>query len=243
MNLANSADVNFRAVDRLVRRDPILAARVLAVANSPMYRSQQEITSLRTAMMTMGWTVVREILWQVLAESHVFRGGRRKHFAGLRQHAVGVAHITRQLCRRLSCDSEYSFVCGLLHDLGRPLAMQVLAGHPEIAPSPDDAARIVDALHTKVGERVAEVWGLPELVGTTARHHHDFDDGVLRLEEPPRMVQVVAAAERLADHHGIGRDESPIDPAQSPILSGLGFGPSDIEELIELTHEVRLQVC
>ena len=242
MNLANSPDVNFRAVDRLVRRDPILAARVLAVANSPLYRAKQEITSLRTAMMTMGWNVVREILWQVLAESHVFRGGRRRKFAGLRQHAVGVAHITRQLCQRLSCDSEYSFVCGLLHDLGRPLTLQVFAVNPEIAPAAESIDSVCDALHTQTGARVADAWGLPQMVKTTIQHHHDFDDGVLRLEDPPLMARIVAGAERLSDHHGVGRDENPIDPNNAPVLQGLGFSGSDIEELIELTHDVRLQV-
>ena len=208
MRLANTADVAFKDVDRIVRRDPIIAARVLAVANSPAFSSQPRVMSLRTSMMVLGWHNLRDVLWQVVAEAQVFRGGSRRFLQRLRVHAVGTAHITRMLCRLLSIDTEQSFVAGLLHDIGRPLALELL---PPDGLDGLDPQSLLTAVHTQVGYRIADAWNLPVVVAQVARDHHD-DPGSFG-DEPTPMALVVAAAERIGDHHGLGHDPVTLDPA------------------------------
>ena len=246
MRLANTPDVTFRDVDRVVRRDPIIAARVLAVANSSAFSSQDRVMSLRTAMMILGWTALRDVLWQVVAEAHVFRsGGSRRYLQQLRLHAVATAHTTRILCRELSVDTEHAFVCGLLHDLGRPLALEMIAG--ESWSELDDMPGVLDAVHTEIGSRVAEVWNLPASVAEVARHHHDYDisRALAPCSETPPMSLVVAAAERIVYHHGLGPRQVPLlaqDPHAATLFSRLGLAPADVEALLARAGDMRAQI-
>lgn len=176
MKLANHPEAAFRDVDAVVRRDPVLAARVLSVANSPLYRPPAPITSLRMAMIRLGWSHLREILMQAVAESHIFRHGPRRELVAARLHSVAVAHVHRHLAHLGGFDGEHAFACGLLHDLGRPMGYAALAepGAPMLTPAERDSA--VDAVHTIVGARVAQTWNLPDVVARVCRGHHETSD-------------------------------------------------------------------
>ena len=244
MRLANTPDVTFRDVDRVVRRDPIIAARVLAVANSAAFTSHDRVISLRTAMMILGWSTVRDILWQVVAEAHVFRSGRpRRYLQQLRLHAVATAHVTRMLCRELNIDAEHAFVCGLLHDLGRPLALELVADNDTADLEAVQAS--LDVVHGEVGARVVEAWSLPEILIEVVRHHHDYDVRLAPCADVPPMSLVVAAAERVVEHHGLGtRALTPTapDPRAATLFACLGLAPHDVEDLVARTEDMRSKI-
>jgi putative nucleotidyltransferase with HDIG domain len=235
MELANRNDAQFREVDRVVRHDPVLAARVLAVANSPLFRPPGPITSLRVALLRLGWTNLRSILLQAIAETHVFPRGPRREIANARTHAVAVAHIHRQLAQQLGLDGEHAFACGLLHDLGRPMLYATLSAKD--APSIDKDARIgiVDRLHCFVGERVARTWGLPDVVARACRNHHDepIEGSVSHVGST-----TIAISEALADRCGLG--SAPLlepEPAAA-LLRKLDLSDTDLAALV--TRAVEL---
>jgi putative nucleotidyltransferase with HDIG domain len=246
MRLANTAEVTFRDVDQVVRRDPIIAARVLSVANSSAFGPPDRVMSLRTAMMILGWTTVRDVLWQVVAEAHVFRSGlSRRYLQDLRLHAVTTAHVTRMLCRELNVDTEHAFVCGLLHDLGRPLALEIVAG--EHGSTFDEVAQALDEVHTEVGARIAVVWNLPASVAEVAGHHHDYDTQrpLAPCSDEVPMSLVVAAADRIAQHHGPGPRQVPLstsDPHTVTLFSRLGLTPADVEDLLRGSEQLRARI-
>jgi len=214
MDLANRSDAPFRDVDRVIRHDPVLAARVLSVANSPLFRPPGPITSLRVALLRLGWTNLRSILLQAVAEAHVFPRGPRRDIATARTHAVAVAHIHRQLAHSLGLDGEHAFACGLLHDLGRPMLFALLSSPSAPAVDRDRRVDVVDRLHCLVGDRVARRWNLPEVVARTCRSHHD---------EPPDGsasqigATTIAVSEALAERCGLG--SAPVlEPAPAAAL-------------------------
>lgn len=177
LKLSTRPEAAFRDVDAVVRRDPILAARVLSVANSPLYRPPTPITSLRTALIRLGWSHLREILMQAVAESHIFRHGPRRELSAARVHSVAVAHVHRHIAYLAGLDGEHAFACGLLHDLGRPMAYAALTDKNAPPLTALERATTVDAIHTIVGERVARSWNLPDVVARVCRSHHDETDG------------------------------------------------------------------
>lgn len=223
--LASHEEVPYRQVDAVIRREPLVSARILAVANSARFRLDVPLISLRSAMMRLGWTTLREVLWQVLADSQVFHGPERAKLAQLRTHCTWVAQCTRMLATHLGIDTEYAYAAGLLHDLGRPLARQALLECPELRA---DAHRqdLIDALHCPVGERVAQAWNLPAVIVQTVGSHH-------RLERPGTdpLVWVVAAAERFGDHHQIAGRSGPLDP-EEPLFARIGLSPPEVLDLL-----------
>jgi putative nucleotidyltransferase with HDIG domain len=194
--------------------------------------------------MILGWSTVRDILWQVVAEAHVFRsGGSRRYLQQLRLHAVATAHITRMLCRELNVDTEHAFVCGLLHDLGRPLALELLVDTDEA--ELDDVHATLDLVHGEVGARVVQAWSLPEILIEVVRHHHDYDAPLAPCADVPPMSLVVAAAERIVDHHDLGTRppaRTAPDPRTATLFARLGLGPDDVESLIVRTEDIRSKI-
>jgi putative nucleotidyltransferase with HDIG domain len=201
MDLANRNDAQFREVDRVVRHDPVLAARVLSVANSPLFRPPGPITSLRVALLRLGWTNLRSILLQAIAEAHVFPRGPRREIASARLHAVAVAHLHRYLAQSLGLDGEHAFACGLLHDLGRPMLFAVLSTKDAPVVDKDVRTIAVDRLHCHVGARVARRWNLPDVVARACRSHHDepSEGSISHIGST-----TIAIAEALADRCGVG---------------------------------------
>lgn len=229
--LASHEEVPYREIDAVIRREPLVAARILAVANSARFRLDIPAISLRSAMMRLGWGTLREVLWQVLADSQVFHGPERTKLTQLRAHCTWVAQCTRMLALHLAVDTEYAYAAGLLHDLGRPLTRRALLECPELR-AHAHRQDLVDALHAPVGERVAQAWNLPAVIVQTVGSHH-------RLERPGTdpLVWVVAAAERFGDHHQIAGRSGPLDP-EEPLFARLGLSPPEV--LVLLAASARL---
>lgn len=230
MDLANRSDAQFRLVDRVVRHDPVLAARVLSVANSPLFRPSGPITSLRVALMRLGWTNLRAILLQAIAEAHVFPRGPRTEIVIARLHAVAVAHIHRQLAQSLGLDGEHAFACGLLHDLGRPMLYTLLATPGAPALAKERRGEVVDRLHCHVGERVATRWSLPDVVARACRSHHDEPSGGSVSHIGSTTLGV---SEALAGRCGLASAPALAPEAACALLRKLDLGDAELSALVE----------
>ncbi|HET6586049.1 MAG TPA: HDOD domain-containing protein, partial [Nannocystaceae bacterium] len=225
----------FREVDKVVRTDPVLAARVLSVANSPLFRPPGPITSLRVALLRLGWNNLRSILLQAIAEAHVFPRGPRREIASARLHAVAVAHLHRQLAQSLGLDGEHAFACGLLHDLGRPMLYAVLSAKEAPVVDRERRNEIVDRLHCHVGDRVAKRWCLPDVVARSCRHHHEevTDGSVSHIGSA-----TIALSEALAERCSLGSTPA-LDPnAAITLLRKLDLSEPDLNALVERAVEL-----
>ncbi|HWB78702.1 MAG TPA: HDOD domain-containing protein [Nannocystaceae bacterium] len=237
--LANAREANFRDVDRLVRRDPVLAARVLSVANSPLYRPPAPITSLRLAMLRLGWQILREILLQATAEAHVFRGGPRREMLESRLHAVALGHVHGHVARVIGLDAEHAFACGLLHDLGRPMLLAALA-RPSAPPlDADERALVVDLMHTSVGERVARSWNLPEVVQRVCRDHHLASDDVSVSAVGPCTITL---CEALLASLGAAPEPPPGVLPDASLGARLGLSDAELQALRESTEQLCREI-
>lgn len=226
--LANSPEANFREVDRVVRHDPIVAARVLAVANSPLYRPPSPITSLRVAMLRLGWSILREILMQAVAEAHMFRDGPRREVASARLHAIVLAHVHRHVAQVLGLDAEHAFVCGLLHDLGRPLILGMLARPAAPRLDPQQRSTVVDGLHCIIGARVVRSWGLPDVVVRVCRDHHAGEPDAAASASG---VSTIAICEALVSTAGFASGPAPTPAECEDQLARLGLPGHELASL------------
>ena len=74
LSVAGDPDVSIRSLADLIEPDAPTTARVLAIANGPLYAPAKKVTNLKAAMMLLGVGLVRDILYQSVAEAHIFRG-------------------------------------------------------------------------------------------------------------------------------------------------------------------------
>jgi hypothetical protein len=110
-----------------------------------------------------------------------------------------------------------------------------------------DVQVLLEAIHCELGSRIADVWNLPAPVAEVARHHHDYDTGrpLAPCSDVPPMSLVVAAAERIVHHHGLGPRQVPVcphDPHTATLFARMGLQPADVEDLIARTEDIRSRV-
>lgn len=190
-----------RDLQEVIAKDQSIAVRVLHCANSALYASDHKIASLRAAAMRLGQEILRELMARAVAEAVLFQEGPTKILAREQEHAVLTATLARSASRLIGVPPETAYLCGLLHDIGRPVLWGRLFSpdyRREIKRLGAEAANdIIDLLHTLVGERVLRAWSMPALVSEVARFHHCFrgSDNGLNYKS---MVCVIAAADRLA---------------------------------------------
>jgi putative nucleotidyltransferase with HDIG domain len=146
---------------------------------------------------------------------------------------VAVARIAQVVCEQLAIPSEHAFVCGLLHDLGRPIIVGVLTKMRESL-SPGEVQQVVDAVHARGGSEVALRWGLPKLVADVCRYHHrDATDSGYS-----QFANIVAVADRIARHLGLGRKVAPIDLARDRCFFDLGLDHARAMLLVRAAAEL-----
>lgn len=108
---------------RLVQSEPLLAARVVAIANSITYnRTGREITDVRTAVSRLGFNTVRTLCAALVTRQMAGAPtdpALRQCAAALWEHTAHVAALTSVMARRVShLDPETALFAGVVHEVG-----------------------------------------------------------------------------------------------------------------------------
>lgn len=210
MSLMNSARSDLADVASAIRMDPVLAARVMRVANAPYYAAGGQSTcDLLEAAQRIGFSGIRNIVMAITAMDHfpdMTPGGLIPQ--RFWDHSLGTAALAESLARTLTdVDPEQMFLSGLLHDLGR-LALCTL--HPERyrAVLADARCRNIDLCtaerenfgisHSSVTDELLRNWGLPSAVVEAACLHHALPERIARATRDARGPLIVALANVLA---------------------------------------------
>jgi putative nucleotidyltransferase with HDIG domain len=176
-NVANQDNADARAIAELLRKDQAMAAHVLRVVSSPVYSGRTQIVSLQQAVARLGVQKIREIALAIAFRVGVFKlKGFEPQITAMFQHSVATALFAQEIARITRRNVEDAFMCGLLHDVGRPVILQALVqilAEQKLRVAPAAVLAACGSHHTEVGGILADSWGLPEAVQMSIRHHHD----------------------------------------------------------------------
>jgi putative nucleotidyltransferase with HDIG domain len=181
MTLLANPDTPLVKVRKTIEQDPALTARLLRVANSALYAPTAPCRSVDDAVMRLGARAVTEIVVS-LATLGMFADAKKGYGLSFRNHCLGVAAITRVLGTEWRHNGvDHLFLSGLMHDIGKLLAMQVGeirydALEPSALESPDQIHVHERAFagydHAVLGAHVLDRWKLPEEISKVVALHH-----------------------------------------------------------------------
>jgi len=210
LNAVADPEVSLGELTRLVSQDPAMSAGVLRVANSAAYHGVQEAETLRDAVTRLGLVEVGRVAGMVAARS-LFQPQLKAEFAafGSRWHEIfaeslvsarGASWLALQV---RGINADHVFLAGLLHDLGRSVALRAVAAVSEgsRATDPFDPRidRVLERVHVEIGGEVHQHWSLPRFSTLVTMRHHDLAlpvDGEYREVHVVRLVSALVQLRR-----------------------------------------------
>ncbi|HEY0061539.1 MAG TPA: HDOD domain-containing protein [Telluria sp.] len=244
-------DVAVEDIARKVSLDPVLAAKLLRLANSAYYHVSRRIGNVEDAVRMLGFVTVRTL---VISSGLV---GGFKTVPGLDlkrfwRYSLHAAVSAKWIAKKVGVNADLAFTIGMMHGIGQLVmhaGMPAEAQELDSTVGPYDAGRLAAEQaafgfqFSEVGAELATRWKFPDIFPDTIR---DFP-APPQLPAPGRMAAVVHLAvwRARADELGLNAEDTaaslPLAVAQSlglaagelleemPSLSNLSAG---LEELI-----------
>jgi HD-like signal output (HDOD) protein len=190
--------------------------------------------------MRLGLTEVRDVAFQAVAKTTIFRvPGFTDRMRELFTAAQASGLFAKRICQILKFQSESAYLCGLLHDMGEAIILGIAAPRSkEQGPMPplekEALFETINVYHARTGAMVSAMWGLPNMVCDAILHHHKPELS----EDPTQMALVIAVADLMSEHVGLGVYQRTIDPMKEPLFYKLNLSPSDVANLLSFAEEV-----
>lgn len=224
LELAPSMTASLVQLETVVRRDPVLSARVLSLANSAAHRGATLVGQLDEALRNVGIDSVVEMISMIpLVEREALHGRHGRDLASIWWHCLATAVI----CDRLAPGHVRSgaYLAGLFHDLPLLFALQALGEEWN-----DCRQKAIDE-GTAPSEAVSEAFGMVP--------------GQLAQEVYARYRIPESIAGPLRDYHNICLGRQPREPGELPrrvdaahnLAVALGWGWNDLAEVRPLSQD------
>ncbi len=233
----NDPNRNLHDLSMEIQADPMIAARVIQVANSALYHPAQPLNSIQSAVSRVGVKTLQAITMRVVLHG-LFKPKSaliHKRAAQFYTHSIRVGAICFILARHLSVfNEEHAFLAGLLHDVG---VMPILIQADERTDLSTNQALLEMVIHDLsgiVGVLLLRQWGFSEdlqIVAKEAQKWHRQID----VADYCDLVQVAQLHCHLVGGHKL----------DAPPLNDLpAFGRLHLERLdpVSIVHEARDEI-
>lgn len=238
--LSNKSDARASDVVRLLEQDEMLAASVMRIVSSPIYSGRNTVTSLKEAVVRLGFKIIRDMVFEVALRSGVFDLAEyAETVAQVQRHSTVTAYVARIVCGKARIDGDHAFICGLLHDAGfAGLLFAITDFEGAESPPLGQIWTDVDALHERASGILARLWGLPDAMAEVVGHHHHLHTG-----EFSKVAAAICIADRLsrsfgadvvgpADEHGVAIAGDAVSDLDFEIARGeLGLSEHTLDEI------------
>ena len=235
---AKNPDADMRKVADLVRRDPALAGNLLALANASSYAGREPAATLQQAVARLGTSALRDLALCVAAKARAFAvPGRQAEMRARFARAFAAALFAQDIARVRRLGVEEAFLIGLFHDVGWPIALQLVASCARevgVEVEADAASAAADALHADIGARAIASWRLDAHVEDAVRWHHEWPAG-------GRGAALAALASMLAEAALAPSPEADAAVRAHAAREVLGLYDDDIERALAAAPKIAAQ--
>ena len=233
MSMCEDEKTDAKAIEGVLERDPSLASHVLRIANSSAYAPKEPIVSLQQAVSRLGLATMRNIVLGVSLQGRVFKvPGHQARVRAIWIHCAVTAAFAREVARRLRRNVEAAFLCGLLHDVGRPVVLQAtveaLAHRTKEALPVALLETAMNEFHEEVAGRMVAEWKLAAWTVAVVAHHHEPDKA-----QPYEEEARITLLSDLLSYWALDDSKTVEDFVTThPVIDALNLYPEDVDALL-----------
>ncbi|MBP5588146.1 MAG: HDOD domain-containing protein [Treponema sp.] len=185
--LLNDPDSKMSDIAMQISNDVSLTGELLKMVNSAAFALASPCHSITDAVKLVGLRGIKNLLFSI-GTMQTFKAVSGDK-ADLWTHAYQVAFYSYNLARNFFAGKraiiEDSYICGLLHDMGKIIFE---TSHPDllekakaVCESKGISADLIERLiagvnHGEIGSEVAKKWNFPEVIVNVIKYHHDPED-------------------------------------------------------------------
>ncbi len=209
IDLAEHPDVDIGRLAHLIERDPAICAAVLAVANSAVNRRAEPVQSTRTAISLLGLKRVASVAVGVACRSlfdvelrvehELFPSWWERLFHAAMTEAFAASFAAMERSRHAS---EGVFLAGMLHNIGKSLALRslsglIIAGEVPGVPSDEAIELILQRSRVGIGVSALTTFNMPDPIVDVCRRQDEVPLGATRENVDVHYVRIVSALNEL----------------------------------------------
>lgn len=247
VRLTQDPDSEAADLAKLIQSDQTLAGHVMRVANSAAYSPNSSMVSLQQAITRLGMKLMAEIALSASINTRLFNTpGFEQHISYEIKYSLASGLWAKEVARACRKNVEAGFLAGLMHDIGRPVAIQSILDIAEKLKLKLDKSEILkleEQFQNEIGVCVVEKWEMPKSVCQSVEYFHKYTE--------PHSVQmqtmIVVAGSRIASHY-MSEMNDEIDKTEcetidelkeQSVFADLNLYPEQIETLLEKADSVN----
>jgi HD-like signal output (HDOD) protein len=158
-------DCEIADIVKIVNMDPVVAAKLIQVVNSPLYRPVKPISNCLNAINRLGLKTTRNLVIAfslknlIKSENPLIKKLMQYHW--LQSIKVSsISHTLAQLTQKV--DPDEALLAGLLHNIGVLPILTFADSLPERTFQPADIDLCIYEIHGQIGSIILEKWEFPD---------------------------------------------------------------------------------
>lgn len=221
---AEDPDIGIPQLSKVIGNDAALTARIIKVVNSPLLRTNKEITDLQMAVARLGINYTCNLATG-LAMEQMFQATSDVVDRKMREvwnkstEIAGICHVLCKHYTRLLPDQ--ATLAGLVHQIGVLPILTYAEEHSELLADSISLNHVIEQIHPIIGDKILRTWEFPELIAMIPSQYLDFTRDSAKLDYVD-IVQVATLQSYLGSEHPYTQ----LDWSQIPAFRKLGLDPS-----------------
>lgn len=203
---ANDPDISVSALARVLEDDMTISARIIKIANSPMYRSAKENKDLKAAINRLGIDTTATLV-SSLAMEQMFQATNDyvdERLRAIWNKSMDVSGISHVLCRRYTkLKPDQATLAGLVHEIGALPILTYAEDHEALLQNPLLLDKLIDKAHPHLGARILKQWDFPTEIQIIPKQYLNFDrahDGPADFADLVTVANLIYIREELPEH-------------------------------------------
>ncbi|MFT5081987.1 MAG: HD-like signal output (HDOD) protein [Lentisphaeria bacterium] len=235
--VAEDPNASIKKLCDVISNDAALTARIIKVANSPLFRAPREIEDLNMALSRLGMQTTSNLATG-LAMSQMFQATsdiidqRMREVWSKSSEIAGICHV---LCKHFTkLRPDQAALAGLVHQIGILPVLSYAEDHPTLMKDSITLDSVVAQAHPAIGVRILTAWEFPSELRKIPEQHLDYTRQV-----PSADYADLVTVAMFQSHAGSSRFNN-VDMESVTAFQRLGLDPNiDAAEAEDLSADME----